>query len=352
MAEKVTIQDIADALGLSRNTVSKAINNTGLLAESTREKILLKAMDMGYKQFSYVTIAGLNDRKPEPSSSAKEIALFSTAPIGNSHFASTMLDKLQRELSQLGYSFTMHRIHHQEVNALQLPSSYNKERTAGIICVETFDRAYSAMLCGMGKPILFVDSPVTTLSGGLQADCLYMENESNIYNIVNEMNRRDRKRIGFIGEYLHCQSFFERYMAYRNSMYLLKLPCPEEYCIISCGTRISSPQEYRAYLEKTFRRLHSMPDVFLCANDFVALDTLAVLKKLGLSVPEDIWLCGFDDSPESKVVTPSLTTVHIHSQIMGFSAANLLLSRIKEPSLNFRTLHTETSLVYRESTGD
>ena len=84
----------------------------------------------------------------------------------------------------------------------------------------------------------------------------------------------------------------------------------------------------------------------------MALDALAALKKLGLSVPEDIWLCGFDDSPESKVVTPSLTTVHIHSQIMGFSATHLLLSRIKEPSLNFRTLHTETSLIYRESTGD
>ena len=181
-----------------------------------------------------------------------------------------------------------------------------------------------------------------------------MENESNIYNIVKEMHRRGKDRIGFIGEYLHCQSFFERYMGYRNAMHLLKLPCPEEYCIIGCkeGTKISSTDDYREYLEEAFRGLRSMPDVFLCANDFVALDALAVLKKLGLSVPEDIWLCGFDDSPESKVVTPSLTTIHIHSQIMGFSAAHLLLSRIKEPSLNFRTLHTETSLIYRESTGD
>ena len=50
MAERVTIQDIADALGVSRNTVSKAINNTGLLADATRERILRKAADMGYKQ--------------------------------------------------------------------------------------------------------------------------------------------------------------------------------------------------------------------------------------------------------------------------------------------------------------
>ena len=56
MAGRVTIQDIADALGISRNTVSKAINNTGVLAEATREKVLKKAVEMGYKQFSYINL--------------------------------------------------------------------------------------------------------------------------------------------------------------------------------------------------------------------------------------------------------------------------------------------------------
>ena len=60
MANRVTLQDIADALGISRNTVSKAINNTGILADSTREKVLKKAMEMGYKQFSYVTVVNAN----------------------------------------------------------------------------------------------------------------------------------------------------------------------------------------------------------------------------------------------------------------------------------------------------
>ena len=57
MSTRVTIQDIADELGISRNTVSKAINNTGILADATRDKVLKKAMEMGYKQFSYVTAA-------------------------------------------------------------------------------------------------------------------------------------------------------------------------------------------------------------------------------------------------------------------------------------------------------
>lgn len=52
MGKRITIQDIADSLGVSRNTVSKAINNTGVLADATRDKILQKAAELGYKQFS------------------------------------------------------------------------------------------------------------------------------------------------------------------------------------------------------------------------------------------------------------------------------------------------------------
>lgn len=360
MAERVTIQDIADALELSRNTVSKAINNTGILADATREKILKKAIDMGYKQFSYMTIADLNKRRPEPdprpnpipTSRPMEIALFSIGNIGNSHFSSTMLDTFQWELSQLGYSFTVHRISREDANALRLPIHYNKEKTVGIICVEMFDRTYSDMLCSLGTPILFVDSPVVGIGDTLQADCLYMENKANIHSFVREMVSRGKKRIGFIGEYLHCQSFFERYMGYREALSLLGLPCLEEYCITDNKMNGMGGEIYQDYLVNRIENLNLLPDIFICANDFVALDLLQAFKKLGITVPKDVWLCGFDDSPESKVITPSLTTIHIHSRIMGFSAVYLLMSRIKEPSLKYRMMHTETTLIYRESTGD
>ena len=116
--------------------------------------------------------------------------------------------------------------------------------------------------------------------------------------------------------------------------------------------RKSGSEEYQDYLMLRIREMEELPEVFICANDFVALDVLQVLKKMGKQVPQDIWLCGFDDSPESKIISPSLTTIQIHSQIMGLSAVQLLVSRIKEPSLNTRMVHTETSLVYRESTMD
>jgi len=93
-----------------------------------------------------------------------------------------------------------------------------------------------------------------------------------------------------------------------------------------------------------------LPDVFICANDFVAGDTMRALFSIGKTVPEDVRLLGFDDSAESRLSRPALSTVHIHTQIMAFTAVQLLMSRIREPSLDYRIVHTQTDLVYREST--
>lgn len=170
MTERVTLQMIADSLGLSRNTVSKAINNTGGLAESTRNKILQRAVEMGYKQFTYVDPENLHmldeNATLEPR---KEIAVLTGAKIGHSHFSSTMLDKFQREITQLGYSLSMHSVTQTERKNLILPRSFHPKKTAGILCVEIFDYAYSQKISSLGLPLLFVDSPV--LDGRpLQAD--------------------------------------------------------------------------------------------------------------------------------------------------------------------------------------
>ena len=94
-----------------------------------------------------------------------------------------------------------------------------------------------------------------------------------------------------------------------------------------------------------------LPEIFICANDFVATDLMQALAAAGKRVPEDVRLCGFDDSAESRLSKPPLTTVHIHTQVIAYSAVHLLISRIKAPSLDYRTVHTETKLIYRESTG-
>lgn len=351
MATKVTIQDIANELQLSRNTVSKAINNTGVLADATREKILRKAAEMGYKQFAYLPLFQEDTAKAAEHSilpsDKREIAMLTTQFLSSSHFSSTMLDRFQSEINHLHSGMTIHRISPIELKEKKLPSSLNIERTAGIICIEVFDYDYAQMLCDLDVPLLFVDTPVMDMRPPLKADRLYMENRIEVQNAVAHMVQRGKKRISFAGDKNHCQSFFERYMAYKDAVEYFGLTEGLSTCAMPSGQ-----QNYPVSLYETIRRFKTMPDAFVCANDFVAMDLVKALNELGYSVPDDIWVCGFDDSQEASYFAPRLTSIHIHGQIMGYTAANLLMTRIEEPSLNYRTVYTETNLILRESTGD
>ena len=226
MNKKVTIQDIADALGISRNTVSKAINNTEGLADATREKILQKAMEMGYKQFSYAgAIAAISGAPAAPETERPvtpgyqgEIALLTGSFLTHSHFASLMLDKFQREISQLGYTMNTHRVTGTELANKTLPITMNMGQIKAIMCIEMFDWDYDEMLCGLDVPILFVDGPAKRSGRSLPADQLYMDNTTEITRFVNDMLEKGFTKIGFVGNYDHCQSFFERYSAYYLTM--------------------------------------------------------------------------------------------------------------------------------------
>ena len=346
MKKKVTIQDIADALGISRNTVSKAINNSDGLADATREKILQKAVEMGYKQFSYVTTlsnirATAPENAPEAPGFVGEIALLTTAFLTQSHFASTMLDKLQQEISQLGYTINTHRVTADNLRDMTLPLTFSAERVSAILCIEMFNRDYDKMVCELGLPVLFVDGPSKRSGESLPADQLYMDNTTEITRFVNNMLAKGQKRIGFIGNYDHCQSFYERYTAFRLAMLMAGEPVDERYCI-----RYNHQDEIAEILDA----LPELPDVFLCANDFVAGDAIRALFSIGKTVPKDVRILGFDDSAESRLSRPALSTVHIHTQIMAFSAVHLLITRIREPSLDYRTVYTQTDLIYRDST--
>lgn len=350
MASRVTLQDIADALGVSRNTVSKAINNTGVLADATREKVLQKAIEMGYKQFSYAN--SIEDiHNPEAAVAQQkaqgEIALFMGNFLDSSHFASTMLDKFQHEISLRGYSLSLHRINSNDIHTLSLPLSFQHANTKAIMCIEMFDQAYCEMLSSLGYPLLMIDAPVSTYWNPINADILLMNNTSNIFTAIHDFKKRGITKIGFVGQATHCRSFFERFMAFRDAMYINDLEINEKFCLTEVHPHDTM---YREYLLNTLKELDELPEFFVCANDFVAVDLILGLKALGIHCPDDIKILGFDDSPESKIITPSLSTCHIHSQIIGYSAANMIVSRIEQPDLNYRITYSETDLILRDST--
>ena len=342
--KRVTLQDIANELGISRNTVSKAINNSDGIAAATRDKILQKAVEMDYKQFSYVnSIMGSDEMTSlsEPPQYQGEIALLTSTFLTQSHFSSTMLDKFQREISQAGFTMNTHRVTKENLRTKTLPYTFRKDLVKAVLCIEMFDYDYDKMICELNVPVLFVDGPVKKDGYSLPADQLYMDNTTEITRFVNDMLAAGKTRIGFVGNYNHCQSFYERYAAFRMAMLMADVPVDERY--IFCSNRADE------FIE-TISELEKLPDVFICANDFLAGDLIRNLFAIGKSVPEDVLVLGFDNSPESRMFRPALSTVHIHTQVMAFAAMQLLISRKNEPSLDARIVHTETELIYRDST--
>ena len=344
MSKRVTIQDIADELGLSRNTVSKALNNAGGLSDATRKRIIQKAMEMGYKQFAFLGATQelqLPNPNDETSKGPREVALFTTTFIDRSHFASLTLDALQNDLSRRGYILNTHRVSREQLAACEPPLTFRPEDTAAIICMEMFDPTYCTYVCDLGIPTLFFDGPARIGGFDLLSDQILMDNTTGIMRLVEDMLAAGVTRIGFIGDWTHCQSFLERYLAFRNAMMLAGVPVDERFCIkhnkvTSIGSRLAA--------------LDEMPELFICANDFVLIDTLRGLRKLGLDVPRDVMLSGFDDSSESRSWMPSFTTIHIHTQSMAYNAMELLTSRLLEPTLEYRLVYAQTDLIYRQST--
>ena len=125
------------------------------------------------------------------------------------------------------------------------------------------------------------------------------------------------------------------------------IPLERELCILSNDME---PYNDEGWLLEQLHRMPDIPDGFICANDFLALHMMAALKRLGLAIPDDIMVAGFDGMPQSAVVEPSLTTVQIPNADIGRMAADILLERIKNPSRPFSSTYVRTTPVWRNST--
>lgn len=347
MGKKVTVQDIADALGLSRNTVSKAINNSDGLAESTKQMILEKAVEMGYKQFSYVkAMSELVNSKLAPDSPrpSGEVSLFTSSYLNKgSYFANMMLDKLQYEIGQLGYSMVSYFIQKDSFETLTLPPTFDPKKSSAVVCAELFSKEYADLVCSLDLPVLFVDGPCMENRRCVNCDLLMMDNETEISQFIHDKAAQGLTRFGFIGDRTHCQSFYERYCAFRISLDTEGLKYDEKFVI--------SPEDQDlVQLEAALRELDEFPDVFICANDFLAIDAMMIFKRMDSGLLNRIRFLGFDDSHESRIFTPALSTVHIHTQSMAYAAVQLLMSRMQYPAMEYRTVHISTDLMLREST--
>lgn len=338
MAQKrITLQIIAEECGLSRNTVSKVFNARGSVPERTRQQVLAKARELGY----------FAEPLPDPVRDAKgTVAVLSWSNPLNHHFGSMLIKAFTDSICRCGYAVQMYELSPQELAQRRLPERVSTGELTGILCMELFDRGYMEMLAGLGLPVVSVDADCDATRRALAWDIITMENFSSAMAVTRQLLAAGARSLGFVGDIRHCGSFRERWDGFCAALEEAGLRPDPGICILDeDGSQYANPDWLRAKLEA----MPGLPGGFFCANDFLAIKLIQNLKRMGRRVPEELLAAGFDNSPESAVIEPALSTVHIPSSEMGVQAAELLLRRIRNPERPYSLIYVQTTPIFRES---
>lgn len=339
--KRVTMQDIADACGLSRNTVSKVFNGRGSVPETTQKMILDKAIELGYLQ---------RPQEPVPDKSAtkeKNIALLSRQKLLSHVFGAKFFPSFSDQISRLGYSIRVFEVSDEEISKAILPSPLVLNDTCGILAIEIFDKKYLDMICSLPVPALIVDGYSDAATNVIQCDWISMENFAAETTICRNLFSKGARSFGFVGDIYHCNSFYQRYEGMRHVLAEHTLPYDPALCILE---KDGSEYSDINWLTEKLDAMPKLPDVFVCANDYLAIHLMTALKKKGLSIPDDIQLVGFDGSLEASFIEPSLTTAQILCSEIGRLSANLLNERIQNPDLPYRQTYVRSLPIWGKST--
>ena len=195
--KRITMQDIADACGLSRNTVSKVFNGRGAVPQATRELIVRKAEELGYG----LPVGGEVIRNP---AAVRTIALLTSNMPVDYHFGTAFITTFTNQICREGYTLKIFEISPEELQARRLPPHFVPDQTAGIIGIELFDADYLAMVCGLWIPTVVIDSPPHAVTEQMLCDFVSVDNISGIISLVRRLAGLGAARIGFVGDRERC----------------------------------------------------------------------------------------------------------------------------------------------------
>lgn len=342
--ERVTVQDIADALGLSRTTVSKVLNGAPHMPEKTVNNVLNMAKKLNYKQFSYLAS---DEASVDISGKGGTFALLANYIPEHFHIASTIMASLEQEMRKYGYSLSIYMLNPDDVLSLKLPQNFRSDEIDAILCIEMFHPEYSEMVCSLGKPVLFIDSYYSPACPPLNANILLMESRHSTFRMLhNILKNNAMDRVGFIGDINHCISFHERYEGFLNALAANNILYDEACCVIEDDSFFQEPH----FLYHAVKNIKQLPQMFFCANDLLAWRTIAALKQMGVEVSRDILICGFDDTLNITTIDSTLTTVRTPSREMGVMAVKILLNQLKDNTLSNSITYLNGEIQMRTST--
>jgi LacI family transcriptional regulator len=303
------MSDIARELEVSTVTVSKALSGKDGVSGALRKTITRKAEELGYvynslprnmKEGRYYLIG----------------ILISSKFIGESSYYWVFYQRLLEAMKQTRYLGVLEIVGDEDERKCTVPSVLSAKRIDGVIVLGQMGDPYIAMITSTTARCVFLDF----YSGIGSCDCVASNNFLGSYKLTSLLIAAGHKNIGFIGSTAATTSILDRYLGFCKAM--MEAGLPRETAIEDRDGRgiyidiMLCPDKYTAYV---------------CNNDQIAGTVINQLRRLGLNVPEDISIVGFDN--ESEVVTAGVgvTSLEFNMEAMCRMAIDLLIQHIEVP---------------------
>jgi len=332
-----TIYEIAKAAGVAPGTVSKALNRTGRVNEETRKRIEKIAEDMSY--VPNVAARGLKSNQ----SFMIGIVFPENAGIGLKHmFFSELLESFRHEMAEYGYDtiFINKRLDGKDIGYLE----HCKMRKVDGLLIITIDPNDSEM-------DQLLDSKIPSVSTEMALASIPYVMSDNIEGgrlAAEYLMKMGHTQVGHLAGVLNTVAGLERLDGFRKGLEKAGLSLKDQY-IESLGWT------YNESIEETIKnyinrfKLEERPTALFVASDLMAVHTINILAKMGISVPEDISIIGFDDIQIAKIINPGLTTIHQDIPGIAKGIVDILYQLIKKEEVDQLCKKIPVTLVERGS---
>ena len=343
--KRPTQLDVARAAGVSRATVSFVINdsvdNHIPISEETRQRVFKAVEELGY----------IPDARAQSlrSGDSKTIG-FIIPDLNNPHYWENT-DGIVQAARAAGYTLLLSSMELSLKYQVDIFKDLAGRRIDGLILTGTFiDRSDEASqtlahLLKQKRGLALVevsDRP----NNDIDIDCVISDYRTATNEAMTHLISLQHKRIGMVLGAEPAELAFDRYEPYKACLQAAGLPF-DPNLVAYCGPTLEDGYQAGLLLLKHAPR----PTAILAINDLMAMGVLRAAADLGLRVPADFSLVGFDNIFAAPYMVPRLTTVSKDPVHLGKEAVRMLINRIQNPNLPRQNTYISARLIFRESTG-
>ena len=335
---RLGLKDVAKALGVSESTVSLALNNRPNVKPETRKRVLEYVEQVGYA--------------PHPM--ARGLAIQKTMTIGvvcpdteNPYYGS-LINHITDACEQYGYSLLLSLSGDDPKREATILRSFIDRQVDGVVImpINAAENAHVDLNRFTEANIPFVFS--TSCYSGYDDDCVRGDYYRGAYGLTRWMLEHGHRSLWYlVTEDQRVPVAAERLRGYRDAFADLRLPHDENW-VVGCR-EISGESGARVATALLAER--DAPDGILALNDYMAFGVVRAIRALGLKVPQDISVAGYDDVPFAEIAGVPLTTVRQNLDLIAIRSVERLMDKILgEPQPPKSELLIAPTLVIRETT--